>query len=322
MHWMDLDPAHARLAVGAMRAVAGADGEVAPDEARLVDAAARLLSVSPDVPPLTPETLRSAGLAPKDAERVVQAGILAALLDGRVDPAEVRAVRALAEAAGVDEPRVHNLAQLSKGHVRLAWLDLARRSFAKDVFVDALKRDGPRGVWKIVGPMLGRAVDPALAARYIALGELPEGTLGRAYFRFVYENGLGFPGEKGAVPESGVWHDVSHVLGGYGITPDQEVQVVSFIAGFSREDPFFWVFTITLQFHLGLRVSPYSQSGTGLVEPDKMLAAFARGAAMTEDLSAEGFDPWPLFPQPLEAVRAQLGVRQAPDLRGVRAPED
>ena len=277
MHWMDLDPAHARLAVGAMRAVAGADGEVASDEARLVDAAARLLSVSPDVPPLTPEALRGAGLAPKDAERVVQAGILAALLDGRVDPAEVRAVRALAEAAGVDEPRVHNLAQLSKGHVRLAWLDLARRSFAKDVFVDALKRDGPRGVWKIVGPMLGRAVDPALAARYIALGELPEGTLGRAYFRFVYENGLGFPGEKGAVPESGVWHDVSHVLGGYGITPDQEVQVVSFIAGFSREDPFFWVFTITLQFHLGLRVSPYSQSGTGLVEPDKMLAA-SRGA--------------------------------------------
>jgi len=318
---MDLEPAHARLALGAMRAVARADGELAEAERGLLEAAGRLLEIDPEVPPLTPAALASAGLAGRDAERVVQAGILAALLDGRIDPAEVEVVRALASAAGVDEPRVHNLAQIAKGRVRLAWLDLARRSFARDVFVDALKREGPRGVWKIVGPMLGRAVDPALAARYIALGELPEGTLGHAYFRFVYENGLGFPGEKGAVPESGVWHDVSHVLGGYGVAPREEVEVVSFIAGFTREDPFFWVFTITLQFHLGMRVSPYSQGGVGLVDPARMLGAFARGAAMTEDLSVDGWDPWPWFPEPLEAVRARFGVRQAPDLGPAGAPE-
>ncbi|HMR72159.1 MAG TPA: hypothetical protein PKA84_18220, partial [Rubrivivax sp.] len=55
-------------------------------------------------------------------------------------------------------------------------------------------------------------------------------------------------------------------------------QVVSFIAGFSRQDPFFWLFTITLQFHLGIGVSPYSAPEKGLFDPVRVFAAFERGA--------------------------------------------
>lgn len=302
-----MKPAAAALALGAMRRVARADGEDG-SETRLIEVAAGLLGVDPALPPVELDALRSATLDARDARRVVQAAILTALADGHVDPSEVGEVRAVAEALGVDEPRVKNLAQVAEGRLKMLWLDLARRSWARDVFMDALHREGLGGVWKIVGPMIGRAKDPELTRRYLALGELPEDTMGYAYFRFVSENGLGFPGEPYGVAESGVWHDCAHVLGGFGIEPSEEIQVVSFIAGFSRQDPFFWLFTITLQFHLGIGVSPYSAPEKGLFDPERVFAAFERGAAMSQDLSAPGWDPWAWFAEPLEVARRELGV--------------
>ena len=302
-----MEPRSARLVLGAMRAVARADGE-SPPETRLIEAAARLLGVDPEVEPVDVEELRAAGLEEQDAKRVVQAAVLVALMDERVDASEVSAVSAIADALGVDEPRVQNLAQIAKGQMRMLWLDLARRSWARDVFMGALKREGLGGVWKIVGPLVGGAKNPELAQRYLELGELAPDTMGYRYFRFIVDNDIGFPGEPHGVPESGVWHDCAHVLGGFGIEPAEEIQVVSFIAGFSRQDPFFWLFTITLQFHLGVGMSPYSAPERGLFDPEQILAAFSRGAAMSEDLSAEGWDPWRLFPMRLEDARAALGV--------------
>jgi tellurite resistance protein len=312
MHSMEIEPSAVELTLRAMRAVAGADGTLAPQEADLIAQAARLLGRGAieveALAALEPGELRDAGLDARDAERVVQAAILVALMDGRVDAAEVRAVRALAEAAGIDEPRVRSLSLLAEGHTRLMWLDLARRSFAREVFEKALRREGWRGIWKIVGPMIGRATDWELAARYSALGELPHETLGYAYFRYIVDNGFGFPGEPNAVPESGLWHDIAHVLGGYGTTPREELQVVSFIAGFSRQDPFFWLFTITLQFHLGIQVSPYAAPERGLFDPEETVRALERGAAVSVDLSLGTWDPWPHFPRPLEEVRRELNV--------------
>jgi len=304
---MNMSEDAARLALRAMRAVAEADGESA-DETELIDAAARLLGIGGRLDALAPDELHSVHLDDDDRTRVVQAAILVALVDQTVDPTEVEAVRAIADALGVDEPRVRNLEQVERGRLKVLWLDLARRSWAKDVFVDALRHEGPAGVWKIVGPLLGRANDPALAQRYIALGELSEDTFGHAYFRFIVDHDLGFPGEPWGVPESGIWHDCAHVLGEFSTEPADEIQVVSFIAGFSRSDPFFWLFTITLQFHLGIDVSPYSAPERGLFDPEAILAAFARGAAMTEDLSAPGWDPWRWFDKPLARARRELNV--------------
>src|SRR5262249_31831434 len=153
---------------------------------------------------------------------------------------------------------------------------LARRSFARPIFERSLRERGLGAVWEIVGPMVGLGGSADLVRRYNDLGRLPEGTLGRAYWRFVVDNDLWFPGE-GIVAEAGVWHDLSHVLAGYGTEPEGEVQVVSFIAGYRREDPFFWLFTIALQFHLGVRVSPYSPPGRGYFEPERVIGALRRG---------------------------------------------
>jgi tellurite resistance protein len=289
--------------------VARADGELSPKETALLSAAGRALGAPCDPATLPPIDAGDVAMALRDPvmrERAVQAALLVAMIDGEVDAAEVRTIESFAGALGVSEPRIANLRQLAEGHVRRMWLDLARRSFAKPIFEEALRARGLGGVWNIVGPMMGLAQRPDLVRRYNDLGRLPDGTLGRQYWRFVVDNDLGFPGE-GIVAEAGVWHDLTHVLGGYGVEPEGEVQVVSFIAGYRREDPFFWLFTIALQFHLGVRVSPYSPPGRGYFEPDAVIGALRRGMAMNKDLSV-GWDYWDDLRLPVADVRTKYGV--------------
>lgn len=293
----------------AMATCARADGELSAIEEDTLRVAAKLLGVSCDPDHLADipvDELARVFPEPARRERVVQAMILMALMDGDVTQAEVALARTYASELGVDEPRVANLGHVAEGRLRTLWLDLARRSFARPIFERTLREKGPMGVWKIVGPMVGLAQDPTLARKYIALGELPEGTFGRAYFRFIVENELGFPGE-GIVAEEGVWHDLAHVLAGYDTTPHGEVSVVSFIAGTAREDPFFWLFSIALQFHLAIRVSPYSEGATGHFLPEVVAPALLRGLRVTKDLS-RAWDPFPHFARPLRDVRAELGV--------------
>lgn len=309
MESLELTAEEVRAGLRMLVTIARADGELAEQEIALVEAAARALGSderarSLDV--LTPSEAAAALTAPRVRERALQAAMLVAMIDGHVRPPELDALQAFARALEVDEPRLANLQQLARGQVRRMWIDLARRSFAKPIFEEAFAKRGLAGLAKIVLPMVGLGADPDLVRRYNDLGKLPEGTLGRAYWRFVVDNELGFPGE-GPVAEDGVWHDVSHVLAGYGTDPEGEVSVVSFIAGYRREDPFFWLFTIALQFHLGIKVSPYSPALHGRFDPALVIRALRRGMAMNRDLSVD-YDPWPDMVRPLDEVRRDYGV--------------
>lgn len=307
---LQLPQSEAIATLRAMSTVAAAHAPVEPIEQRWIDAVAAMLGVdhgAHDLSPCGPDLVASTVADPRARERVVQAMILMAILDGEATADEVAVVDKFAAALAVDEPRLRSLDLLARGRTLAMWLGLARRSFARRTFEQALREEGLGGVWRIVGPMVGMAGDPDLVRRYNDLGKLPAGTLGRTYWEFIVQNDLRFPGEPGAVAERGLWHDMSHVLGGYGVDPHGEVSVVSFIAGYRRDDPFFWLFTIALQFHVGLRVSPYSQGHRGHFEPERVLAALRRGLAMNTDIS-EGWDPWPFMAEPLDQVRARLGV--------------
>lgn len=304
-----VDPEAVRVGVRMAKTVALADGELDAREVTLIETAARAFGVevrADDVEPIAPPDAARCLEGRELRERAIQAIILLAIIDGEARDAEVQAIERFARSLDVDEPRVKNLEQLARGHVKRMWLDLARRSFAVPVFKEALETRGLGGVYAIVAPMVGLGKDPDLARRYNDLGRLAEGTFGRAYWRFVVDHDLGFPGE-GIVAEAGVWHDVSHVLGGYAVDPVGEVSVVSFIAGYKKEDPFFWLFTIALQFHLGVRVSPYSPGERGHFDPEVVLRALARGAAMNTDIS-RGWDWWEHWGRPLDDVRRELGV--------------
>jgi tellurite resistance protein len=313
MDFLKLSAEQVQVALRAMKSVAMADGVLDPREVSLLTACGSALGVEVDplgLADIAPEAAREAATTAEQRERLVQALIIMSIMDGEAAPAEVALVERFARVLGVDEPRVQSLRQVATHHHLMLWMDLARRSWAKDVFAETLRQEGPRGIWKIVGPMLGQARDGALADRYVELGRRKEGTLGRAYFDFIRANDFGFPGEPGGLPERGVWHDMTHVIGGYTTDAHGEAEVTAFIGGYRREDPFFWLFTDIVHFHLHIKVTPYAKAETGMFEPGPVLKAMQRGMGMTRDLS----DHWnwqELLGADLEALRAEYSVAPA-----------
>ncbi len=157
--------------------------------------------------------------------------------------------------------------------------------------------------------MVGLREDAQIAARYRALAGYPEGSLGRAYADFITGNGFSFPGEKGSPPEFIIFHDLTHVLSGYGTDPQGELQVLAFHAGCQREekDPFSFLMFGIAEFHLGLTLSPVAEGSRGQLDPAQMLAALQRGVACKVD-PVDGWDPWPVMRRPLAELRAEYGI--------------
>jgi hypothetical protein len=154
--------------------------------------------------------------------------------------------------------------------------------------------------------------DKALAARFATLGELQAGSFGRAYFTHCRGNGFAFPGERGGFPYAGAYHDMTHVLSGYGITPEGEPLLGGLMSGFERTNPFYVVLLTALLWGAGINVTPLSQprqTGTlaqdGLAE--QFITAIERGGRVNTDLS-DNWDFWPLMPLPLDEARARLVI--------------
>jgi hypothetical protein len=289
MFLFDVTPRHAPLLLRAMHAVAAADGHITDKERALLEAARDTLGLGTQEDPAEPLAADDPALQDLDAgerERLVQSMLLMAIMDGAGSREEAALVDAFARALAVDEPRVRNLADLARGRVAHMHFDLTRRGYAASELVATVREEGLGGVYRTFGPLVGLGKDPAIVRRYNDLGTLPEGTLGRAYWSFIVDRGLDFPGE-GAIGERGVWHDMIHVLGGYDTDPVGEAEVVAFMAGFRREDPFFWVFTSVLQFQVGLRISPFAPGVPDRIDPRSYLAHHARGARVTCDLSRD-----------------------------------
>lgn len=305
----DVQPRHAPTLLRAMRAVALADGEESPKERALLEAVRDALGLEGEPAALAPIAAGDPELAALDAgerERLVQCMILMAIMDGAGSPAEAELVAAFARALSVEEARIADLNALARGRVLAMHWSLTRKGYATSELLATVREEGLGGVYRTFGPLLGLGKDAAIARTYNDLGRLPEGTLGRAYWSFIVERGLDFPGE-GAIGERGVWHDMIHVLGGYETDPVGEAEVVAFMAGFRREDPFFWVFTSVLQFQVGLRISPFAPGVPDRVDPRSYLRHHRRGALVSCDLSRD-WDFRADWATPLDELRARFGV--------------
>jgi hypothetical protein len=292
----------------AMRAVALADGTETPKERALLEVAREALGLATsidDLSPLSPEGL--GGLSKTSGERVVQTMILMTIMDGAGAKSEAELVASFAAALGVDDARVGNLRQLADDRIRYMRFDLTRKGYARVELERTAKEEGLAGIYKTFGPLLGLAQDPDLARKYIAFGEKPVGTVGRAYFDLIAKNDLSFPGEAGGLAERGLWHDMLHVIGGYAVDPVGEAEVVAFMAGFRKEDPFFWLFTVALQFQVGLVISPFAPGVPDMIDPRRFVLHNKRGSMVNADLSTEWsfHDDWDL---PLAEVRARYNV--------------
>jgi hypothetical protein len=83
------------------------------------------------------------------------------------------------------------------------------------------------GLYQMIG-------DPALVARFRALGQLSSDTLGYALYRFYTDRGFALPGEPKSFPEGWTKHEAYHVLSEYEVNNQGEMLLAAFSGGNSR----------------------------------------------------------------------------------------
>lgn len=301
----------------AMRTVTAGDDKLPPAARALMDAAQHvLMSLDTDLDALGPigvAELRAAIVTPGLAEQLVHALIVGALADGEPDPASFNRLREFAAVLGVESPALRTLRLLMQKNMLLFRLDFMRRSHVADMVRDTYRHHGGiRGVAEAVLGQRGMYEDKALAARFIALGDLPANSFGHVYFTHCRGNGFAFPGERGGFPYAGAYHDMTHVLSGYGITPEGELLLGGFMAGYKRTNPFYVVLLTAFLWGAGINVTPLSQPHqTGTLAKDGLAAQFItaieRGSRVNTDLS-DNWDFWPWMPLALDEARARLGI--------------
>jgi hypothetical protein len=301
----------------AMRTVTAGEDPLPPAARALMSAAQRILmSLDSDLdtlPPIGAAELKAAIVTAGLAEQLVHALIVGTLADGEPDPAAFDRLRDFATALGIASPALRTLRLLIQRNMLLFRLDFLRRSHVADMVRDTYRHHGGiRAIAEAVLGQRGMIEDKALAARFAALGELQADSFGHVYFTHCRGNGFAFPGERGGFPYAGAYHDMTHVLSGYGITPEGELLLGGFMSGFKRTNPFYVILLTALLWGAGINVTPLSQphqTGTlahdGLAE--QFITAIERGSRVNTDLS-DNWDFWPLMPLPLDEARARLGI--------------
>jgi hypothetical protein len=304
-------PAELRVGLGALKTVALCDSiDLDPSERDLLSAVQRVFGTDLDLDRI--EALGPAEVARRIADpairrQLVCALIVVSLIDGEASPEEAALVDAFAFALGVEERAVRNLRQLADDETIALRVDLARRFWAIDKLRERIDDEGLGALARFVRASAGRFEDAALARRFAALRALPDGTLGREYVRMQDEHGWRLPGEKGGPSDIIVFHDMTHVLGGYGTDPIGEVETACFSAGYRRKDPFAFVLFVLLQFHVGLRMTPVAKPERGRFDVERALCAIARGARMNVDLTA-GWSWWDVADVTLADLRSRYGI--------------
>src|SRR5215469_13155359 len=310
-------PEEAMLCLRAMCSVVARADRVPPASRAIMEAAkGAILNIDADIdalPPITPAELAAGVHTAGLADQFVQAMLINVLADGMPDPECMKRVDAFAAALGVAPPALRTARLLCEQHMILFRLDFHRRSHIKDMFLDQYRHHGGiRGVAAGVLGMRGLHEEPELASRYIALGDLTADTFGYAYFHHCRDQGFAFPGEPNGFPEGGVYHDMTHVLSGYGTTPQEETLVAAFQAGYKQVNPFYVILLGIFNFSTGVNVTPVHQPHiTGILSTPglagRFIQAVERGRQVNTDLS-DGWDWWPVLQLPLGEARRQLGV--------------
>jgi hypothetical protein len=164
--------------------------------------------------------------------------------------------------------------------------------------------------------------DPALAARWSALGDLPAGSLGRLVWELYRARGFAFPGLPDSAPPFLAQHDWVHVLADIATTVEGELEVFAFI---SRANDDMRAFSL-LAMVVSLFETGYLRTGAGLFQSDtghlageemavRVADAMRRGAWCRDDVTGESsidylrLDWFALAPLPVDEVRARFGVR-------------
>ncbi len=133
---------------------------------------------------------------PETAHAGLRAMVMVALTDTDASSEEEVVVDGFARALKVDRAPVKELTRAVHKRLVTMRLDIVRRGFIGKRMKEHLKKKKLRGLIEAARAIMG-GTSPALAEKYQALRDYPEGGLGRAYAAFIDENDFSFPGEAG-----------------------------------------------------------------------------------------------------------------------------
>jgi hypothetical protein len=327
VEFLESGPECAPYELRALTAVAhAATSGLGQPQRAMIDAVQRLvLHTDLDVEslaPIEPAELAAHIEGPGHARQLVRLMVATSLADGPPSQEQISQISAHADALHIEEPSLRVVTHLAKGHRLRFRFAFMRRSHIRAYIRNTYRMLG--GIRPMVRALLvARGVigeDRGVVARYRALAELPEGTLGREFYRHYTKEGLAFPGEKSGFPVGALFHDFSHVLAGYDTSPEGEMKNAAFQAGFTRHNDAFFTALFAIVIHTaGINLAPFpmpvlrGRIGQGTLAWD-VLHGLQRGAAMKLDLG-DGWDFWEYVELPMEQARARLGippVRTAP----------
>lgn len=284
------------------------DGALARHERLFLDTFARIIG-GPRCA-TDPDRIGAEGVHVEGAhsrKRLIQLAAMAALLSRPVRPDAIAFLKALARHLHVRDSVIDIMEALHRGDlvkVRMLAMRRGSRAMVKEAYLS----EGLAGPLRYFGALLFKApVNKDKLWHYKRLGLLPEGTLGREYWKHMTAAKFNFPGEPAGIPDSVAYHDVGHVLAGHDVTPLGEIQQGSFQGGNRREDGFIFVVFVILHFHHGVRITPNAPPETGNFDPEKVLWAVHRGARCNVDLTHQ-WDFWPLMPLTLQESCAKCGL--------------
>ena len=302
--------------LGAMRQVALAGGRpiTDADTASILAAAHYMLRRSDIVdlgalPSITPDNLCAVIHDRAIADEAVKYLVIMALVDGVLDEAKIARVLEYSRALDVEADYLTELVEAASGHMAWAFADMSRKNVESVISRTSTGMDP--AAW--IRPYGGTNADPGLAARYEALGKLPQNTFGKALWDFDKQNGYPFPGDPQALnAEFGTPHDSTHVISGYGTSARGELMVSTFTAGMHPINPMSGhILPVIFFFHLGTALNDVGHAGTGGLDPDEFWHAWARGREMSVDLFAPGWNVWQWVEHDLDDLRRRFNVSPA-----------
>jgi hypothetical protein len=301
--------------VQAMQAVVTAEGRVdpLPIEVASINAIQRHLLHQPE-PILVSENTMPANLAdivvPPDMRlQTVRYLTLLPVIDQQVRADKVQVVEAVARQLAVEDRGLTILRQAVKRQHRRIGMGAMTRSVAHYWSPTGKARlrdwlDMARIMMPAIPGLYSMLTDEDLLAKYRALGQKPDATMGRVLHDFYIKRGFPLPGEPKSFPEGWGKHEVYHILGEYDTTLQGEMLNAAFSGGNTEQLCMDLLLATLLQFHAGRQILP-GPAPVGLLEPDVFFRAIARGASMNVDL-LRGWNLWSIVDMPVAEIRTNF----------------
>ena len=228
------DAAEARLIAGGVAAAIAPDGGLTRLQRFMIEALTESMTgfaiPATAVPRLGPEAF-AREMRRRNApfrSRMVQFMLIGELVLVPLPPEVAGRVEAYAAELGVDDAILKIARRYASGSLGLALIDFQRSGYMEEWSSQSTSHLHTARALDEAWEM--RCDDPELAARWAALADCPDGSLGQGISRFYAARGFSFPGLPQSAPPLLAQHDWVHVLADYGSTVEAEIEVFGFIA--------------------------------------------------------------------------------------------